>query len=528
MSFYSKSIDKIFLWSTLLIICVTFLAYLPSLNIPFFSDETSFIQRNEVHSINQTIGLLNKKDYDGDYYRPIPNLISGLSTLVFGYNSILYRIMNILIHALNAVLVYLFCFNLLGKTENKNTISIFSALFFALFPLHDYAVIWQTDLFDRIMLLFYLIALISFIRNKYRPNFTSIFFFLISLMSKEMAFSFPLVIAALTYFFYEEAFSIKKSFYNCLPYLGVAVLFIIARIILFNNNIFEAHDSHSYAGLFDVFKNYFLFSGLLIFPFYIREIQSFIFAHKIISILLIISFGSIAGYGFIRYKRKDKFILFSILFVLLTIAPASRLLMRWYLYLPSVGFTIFLSYIIFSSKFLKNKRPIFISLIVLFIYGTTLVSKEIIWEKVTNQAVISLQVFLQENRNEIINSGEITLLTIPGKIDDIPVFQLAFDKLFNYYFNSSKHINVNVESRSYLNSFNDSITVTETKTDLILTQEHDNYFILFNNKKNIKFGSHDYLQGKLKSFELNKSEVRNKVLFTFSNGKFYKLEGAEK
>ncbi len=524
MSLKTKLIGKQNLFSAVFIFLFAASLYLPTTNIPFINDEIYFIQRNKVQSLTGLYTLFNKKDYDGYYYRPLPDFISGLITYFFKYDSRYYRVFNLLLHSAAAVLVY-FLISMLLKIPDKNYIALFAALFFAAFPIHDYAVIWQTDLFDRIMMLFYIAGLIAYTRNNFKPALSSIAFFILSLLSKEMAFSFPLIIALIYFFFCEPKFNIKRSLASAAPYAAVAVLFIIARIILFNNDLFTAKDAHSTAGVMDVIKNYFLFSGITVFPFFIREVQNFISTDKLPSLLS----AGIAMIVFIayliRYRKKDYILYFFILFFIFALAPASRLLMRWYLYLPSIGFTAALSYFIFTipSKGLKVKLTA--AILILVVYSAALAQRESLWIKYSNKSVKALKSFIEKNRNEISNNREAVFLTIPAKVDDIPVFQLGFDYLFNYYMGSNDSIHVDVLSKSYVNHLEDTVNAELADGKIIMSQTDRNYFILFNNEKNIKFEPLKIRNGNLSSLSINLSEVKNKVLYTFSNGIFYKLEG---
>jgi len=101
--------------------------------------------------------------------------------------------------------------------------------------------------------------------------------------------------------------------------------------------------------------------------------------------------------------------------------------------------------------------------------------------------------------------------------------RLGFDKLFNYYFNSLRKIIVTVYSKSYLSNFNDSVMTDQRKNIIKFTQTNDNYFILFNNGKNVKFENSYFKKGKLIFISINKQEVKDRIYFTFSNGNFYKL-----
>ncbi|MHB8579219.1 MAG: hypothetical protein ACYDA4_05085 [Ignavibacteriaceae bacterium] len=510
-----------------LIFFLTLILYLPSIKIPFVNDEIAFIQRNQPTNLSDLPGLLNKKDYDGYYYRPLGNFFSGVSTLVFHYNFIYYRIINILLHAIAGILLYYFLYFLLNDNINKKTICVFAALFFIAFPLNDYVIFWQTDLFDRLMLIFYLAGLLNFVRRKLKPGFLSLLFFLLSMLSKEMAFSFPLIIFLITFFFTNEDKKFYKSLLSSLPYIAVMALFILLRIILFNNDVFTAKDAHSAGTLFDVIKNYSFFSGLLVFPFFIREIQFLFLSHKLLAGVLIIPLAiPLIYFLFIRIKR-DPLLIFFILFVVITIAPASRLFLRWYLYLPEVGFSAFISFLIFSSKFRTNKLPYILAMSILVLYAGALALKESSWVYNTEKSVSILKNFISMNKDAIDQKGDVNFLTIPAKVDDIPIFQLGFDKLFNFYGEFRKPIEVNVYSKSYLSSLSDSISVLKNGNNLTLTQTDDNYFILFNNGKNLNFESSNYMNENKKILTIKMQELKNKLLCTFSKGKFIKLKESE-
>ncbi len=498
--------------------------YLPTINIPFINDEIYFIKRNEVKSITQLYTLFNKKEYDGYYYRPLPDMISGLTFFFFKYNYKDYRVFNFLLHATAAVLIYFFIFSLL-QIPGKKIIALFASLFFAGFPIHDYAVIWHTDLFDRVMILFYLAGLLAFVRNKFSATISSSIFFLLALLSKEMAFSFPLVIGLIYFFFAEPKFNVKKALLTALPYFVIAILFILARIILFNNDLFTAKDAHSTQSVFDAVKNYFLFTGLVIFPFFIRNVQSFITANK--SLALITGIIIFAGIFFtiFKYKRRDYILFFFVLFFILTLAPASRLLLRWYLYLPSIGFTAALSYLIFKGYPKRINLKLCAAILILAVYSAALLQKETMWIKYSNDSVEMLHSFINKNRTELIKNKEAEFLTIPAKIDDVPIFQLGFNYLFNYYLGKNDSINVEYLSKSYLNNPDERINTWVKSGKIYMSQTDNNYFILFHNKKNIKFKPLNFKNGKVDSLSINISEVKDKILYTFSNGKFYKLEG---
>ena len=82
-----------------------------------------------------------------------------------------------------------------------------------------------------------------------------------------------------------------------------------------------------------------------------------------------------------------------------------------------------------------------------------------------------------------------------------------------------------VLTKSFIFNFSDPILTSFDKDGISIKQISDNYFILFNNEENVKFEVTLYKKGKLSALSINYQEIRNKILYTFSDGKFYKIRG---
>ncbi len=502
----------------LIIFSLGIFLYLPSVSIPFFSDEIHFIQRNEAKSIDEFFGLLGKKDYDGFYYRPVGNIVSSVITYFFSYTVSYYRIFNAVIHIVNALLIYFMLCLLLHNSNQKKIIALFASLFFIAFPLHDYAILWHTDLFDRILTTFYLSSFILFIRN-YKNTAGSIVCFILALLSKESAFSYPLLIFAL-HFILKDRFIFSTSIKKTIPYVAISLIVILFRAIIFNDNLFKAEDAHSSATLLTIIKNNFLFMGMTIFPFYLREIQSFLIQYPYFvfagAILFLFSFVF-----YLKKQRKvDWVLIFFILFFLITLLPASRLLMRWYLYLPSVGFVAALSYFIFTSNFKSKFVPVIISISIFTLYSTVSHLKLNEWIAVTNEGEKILSTFVSDYKDVIASSDTLEFLTLPAKVNDIPVYQLAFGHHLNFYLYEKKEIQV--LSKSHLKSFQDSISTEIWDRDYLITNFNENNFILFD-KETLTFIEQGKTDGKIRQEQVAIPIKSNQGVasFSFTNGRFY-------
>lgn len=498
---------------SLLLAIITILVFLPSLKISFFSDEIAFIERNQADDIQEALSLFDKKEYDGDYYRPIGNFVSGVITAIFKYNPIFYRLFNVLLHSLNVIIVFFFLYRLLKNSPKGNTIAFYSALAFGVFPLHDLAIIWHTDLFDRLMFLFYILSLTFYLRN-YQTNPLSLLFFLLALMSKEMAFSLPLLI--FTTHLILAGKNLLKSIRAALPYAALAVGFILFRLLAFNNNVFAIADSHTGKGLAVIAKNYILYTGLLVFPFPNDEIKSLIFEHQLIFLFV----GAVLAGLLIYYllKKKDNTLIFLLVFIIITLAPVSRLLMKWYLYLPSVGFTALLFYLLFTYG--RNVKYI-LSVLVLVIYVLGILNLQFRWIDLTKKGEQIISEFKNDYLPDIREAEKIYLLTIPAEIEGKPVYHLQFDTYLEHILNIDDKIEV--LSRSSLEGFDESINFKKLDSEYRLAHSKDNFFILFGYKNYYDVNEHDFENGKLKTLRFKKDSLADGKIFTFNLGQFLRI-----
>jgi hypothetical protein len=490
------------------------LIFAPSLQIPFISDEVAFIKRNTVSNLAQLLALFDKKDYDGFYYRPLGNLVSGILTLFAGDNAFLYRLFNVILHVVNTFIFYRFA-KIISEKLGNSSFAYVAPLIFLVFPGNDYALLWHTALFDRLLLGVYFLGLLSFLKN-YRITIASVCFFILAIFSKESAFSFPFVIFIANYFLNEKRGSLLNSLKKSGVYFLFLLAFLLVRMVVFNNNVFTAQDAHSSAGLFTIIKNYFFFGGFLLFPFSPRMIQQLLLSHREL-IFILVGFGSIATFVLVYKNKSDKLFWFLLLFVILTILPASRLFMRWYLYLPSTGFVLLLCYLIFTT-FKERKQILYASLVIIFsIYSSSLLLKEVTWLNVSKKSVVALKELQKEFDSTEFTS--ITFLTIPAKVGDVPIYQLQFETLVQYYL--KKQVSVTVLSKSFFSTWDETIAVkAENNGTIVLQHNKDNYFLLFDNKKNINF---DLKTGKQLSFPII-WETGTLYVF-FSEGKFQNING---
>ncbi|MDY6855613.1 MAG: tetratricopeptide repeat protein [Thermodesulfobacteriota bacterium] len=140
----------------------------------------------------------NVEDQTRSFYRPIISLSYAAEYMLWGLNPRGYHLVNIIAHCICAWIVYA-----LGITLfNDRAKALLAAGVFAILPIHVENVTWISGRTDVFCALFYLLAFTSYIRCSSKQSSGSIWFALfivgytLSLLSKEMALSFPILLVA--------------------------------------------------------------------------------------------------------------------------------------------------------------------------------------------------------------------------------------------------------------------------------------------------------------------------------------------
>jgi tetratricopeptide (TPR) repeat protein len=127
-------------------------------------------------------------------YRPVRNLSYVLDFFVWGEQPFGFHLTNLLIHGANAVLVLALVKRLTGKLA----IAVVAALLFAVHPMQTDAVSYISGRRDVLFTLFYLAGFLSYLGHRRSGSVKSFLLFIgfwgLSLMSKEMAITLPLII----------------------------------------------------------------------------------------------------------------------------------------------------------------------------------------------------------------------------------------------------------------------------------------------------------------------------------------------
>jgi protein O-mannosyl-transferase len=214
------------------LLCVVIVTvFLPSLANGFVNwDDDGYVIANR---FIQKLSPSNLKGIFSSFfignYQPVTILSYLLDYCLFGPQPFSYHFTNLILHILNAVLLFWLIY-LLSK---RISIALISALLFGIHPLHVESVAWISARKDLLYSFFFLAALVSYVYyarlakiGKY--YYFSLVLFLFSLLSKAMALVLPLILLSL------DLFIAKKPQKNILsdkvPFFALAFIFGIVGI----------------------------------------------------------------------------------------------------------------------------------------------------------------------------------------------------------------------------------------------------------------------------------------------------------
>lgn len=363
-----------------LIVLVSFIAYLPVLHNSFVDwDDEPYLQNNPlIHFIN--IRKIFSSFVIGNYH-PLTILIYSVEYHFFGLSEQGFHAVNLLFHLLNVILVFRAVFLL----SNKPGVALTASLLFGIHPMHVESVAWVSELKDLLYVFFFLASYIYYLRylkNRRRKFYCyCLLLFLLSLLSKAMAVSFPFVLLL------TDSFKERKIDRNSLlEKISLFVLSLIFGVVA----VFAQHGANAIHVDFFTFPQRIVFASygfitylvkLLLpldlcafYPYPIKSGASIPFQYYIYVPLL---FGLAACVWYsLRFTKKILFGMgfFAItVFLVLQLLPVGDVIMAdRYSYLPSIGIFYLAGE---GIVFLWNKRrgTRYLRLPAILLLGTALV-----------------------------------------------------------------------------------------------------------------------------------------------------------
>ncbi|HAX61673.1 MAG TPA: hypothetical protein DCX95_03820 [Elusimicrobia bacterium] len=314
----------------------------------------------------------------GERYRPVRTVTFAMDYALWKNNPLGYHITNTLFHAICSIIVWYFVF-LITKNGLAATLS---SLLFAVHPVHTESITYIKNRSDVLCSIFYLISYIFFVKNtdtsqnktlisKFSNFLISIFFFVLALLTKEMAVTLPLILIAYIILFTDKE-KWQSLFFKTSVFWLILLFYLFFRYYYLSGGRTLGGEGFELLTVIKTFADY-IKLGFVPYPLCLDRtyIKPEFFSVSFLSSAIILTVFVILT---VKSKRQNKFFL---LFMLLTLLPVSNILLIKHrefaeqrFYLPSIGICAFLG-IIFEKYFSKKYvKIVFMAVVLLFSYLT--------------------------------------------------------------------------------------------------------------------------------------------------------------
>src|SRR5947209_18238014 len=197
----------------LLVALFTLTAFLPTLQNQFvaWDDDKNFLDNPRYRGLGWAHLRWMFTAFHLGHYIPLTWVTFGMDHLLWGMKPVGYHLTSLLLHAANAVLFFslvrrILALALPGPSERDHALAVsagFAALVFAIHPLRVESVAWATERRDVLSGLFYLSAILVYLRACEREErgrgwyWLSVAVFVCALLSKSMVVNLPVVLLIL-------------------------------------------------------------------------------------------------------------------------------------------------------------------------------------------------------------------------------------------------------------------------------------------------------------------------------------------
>lgn len=399
----------------LVIALISFAVYANSLSNEFVFDDESVVLGDPtiIHLYNIPRYFTAQEGFHkviGRYYRPVVSASYAIDCAVWDLKPFGFHLTNILLHIINSLLVFKFLIYMFEekKGDSSNSVSYIAAigaLVFAVHPIHTEAVSWVSGRTDSLSFTFFIASFIYYLKfskctvsSKKKLFFALVcVYYVLSLLSKEMAITLPVVIVLYDLVVPKLSWnSLKGKMQVYFAMAAISVMYLVLRWVIMK----DVPERETYYYFFSkdikttfltMFQTIPLYLKLLVLPVgliyhyngYLPYINSFLGTGVIIAFVVTSFLVLLCVYLF----KKHSLISFSILFFFVTLMPVMNIIPTMnfmaerFLYIPSISIILILVYLVHDIKFQKYKSIIFsFSLILIIIFGILTIERNADWK----------------------------------------------------------------------------------------------------------------------------------------------------
>ena len=321
---------------------------------------------DEYYVINNA--LLRGPDWKGIFTQSVVGNYHPLTILTLAFNYSLttldpssYLLFNLLLHLLNCSLVFYFIWLISGKNI---FVASFTALLFAIHPMHVESVAWVSERKDTLYTCFFLISLIKYWRYLHTDKKFNLWlcflFFLLSLLSKPAAVVLPLVLLLLDY--WKGRKMTRKVLLEKVPFFLFALLFGVITLKL------QSASAIAPLNIYPLWTRFFfacyvitIYFFRFFIPYPLSTFHPFPVANHVGVWILISPIFIIGLLFFLWHYRTNKTLLFGFLFFLVNLLLVSQIVSvgltivsERYTYVPYIGLG-FIASTLLSNYMAKSK-----------------------------------------------------------------------------------------------------------------------------------------------------------------------------
>lgn len=344
----------------LIIVFITFITYVPLFQNSLVIDDRVFISKDYLDRLNpfNAISGFVPEGHEG-VYRPVRSLLYWLYYQIFGLNLVGWHLHALVVHLSSTILVYL-----IAKKLTKNIkIAFFASVFFGVYPVHVESIAYTAASMEIAGFPLMLGSFYLFLNSR---KTLSLFLALLAFFTYEMTLTLPALVLV-----YEFLLG-RKKFFKSWPYFGLLIGYLFLRF--FQQGIVSRG---GYPGGNMLFG--FAFSVIEIFNYLRLSLipypltHNHIFTKGVESILYrgnVITQGQVIGWEFlisslslvvllwlaVYFWKRLPLITFCLVWFLvtlipsLTVIPQGTILHEKFLYLPSLGVSLILAYLLHKSR----------------------------------------------------------------------------------------------------------------------------------------------------------------------------------
>lgn len=319
----------------------------------FVYDDKVFVVNNqfikELRNVPKVFTDTRSFSGDRDFmiYRPLATLSLLLDYWLWNLKSSGYHLTNVILHAANVILVYWLALALAATPVT----AFLAAAFFAIHPAQCATVSWVASRSNLLCSLFLLLAFLAYLRNTRNYYFWSIFCFTLSLLAKETAMVFILLIVLYDYYFVLKVNKSKAAnmWWSYLPIVIISGLYLLLRTQVLGQVTQRGWWGGSlWYTMLTMAKSFYYYLKVIIIPWkltvdYVLDIAVSIWDPLVLSgLCLAVALIVLA----LKISRREKLISFGLFWFLIALLPVSNiiplkaLLAERFLYLPLVGISL--------------------------------------------------------------------------------------------------------------------------------------------------------------------------------------------